>query len=250
MFLNSSHNQHFKTKLSKVLAPDKLLFCSVVFIYVMKALIHPGNKASHVYSQCKHMVCQCSPMKHHPSNTTAAQGSVLCLILFNFCIIEPDDRTMCILSKSAEVAKLGGITNRPQGCHSQSDRERRKKEALKSFMKVNKLRCKVLLLGRNTPRHQPGSPIWKAALRKGTWGQKGEYEPSLCCFSILQHLMVYAVSRMGEVILPLCAVLLQANLDYCVQFWAFQYKRGIDILHTVQGRPQRWRNLRIARWQL
>lgn len=132
----------------------------------------------------------------------------------------------------------------------QSDLERRKKEALKSFMKVNKLRCKVLLLGRNTPRHQPGSPIWKAALRKGTWGQKGEYEPSSCCFSILQHLMVYAVSRMGEVILPLCAVLLQANLDYCVQFWAFQYKRGIDILHAVQGRPQRWRNLRIARWQL
>lgn len=185
--VNSSHHQHCKTKLSKVLVPDRLLFSSVVHTYAMKTTIHHGNKENSVYSQYKHLVCHSAPLwSIIPVITTAAQGSVLCLILLNVFINELDDGTMFILTKFSKVAKLGGMTDRPQGCHSQSDLERKKKWAHTSFMKFNKLKFKVSLpLGKNHPRHQHvlGPSIWKAALQKGSWGQKVEHEPFLCCFS-------------------------------------------------------------------
>ncbi|KAK4817110.1 hypothetical protein QYF61_027973 [Mycteria americana] len=53
---------------------------------------------------------------------------------------------------------------------------------------------------------------------------------------ILGYIKRSVASRSGEMICPLCAALVRPLLEYCVQCWAPQYKRDMDILERV---PQR-----------
>ncbi|KAK4827311.1 hypothetical protein QYF61_016561 [Mycteria americana] len=141
----------------------------------------------------------------------------------------------------AHDTKLGGVADTPESRVAiQRDLNSLEEWADRNLMKFNEEKCKVLPLGRNNPRHQVmlGDTQLESSLARKDLGVLVDTKLNMSqkVNSNLGCVRQSIASRLREVILPLYSVLVRPHLEYCVQFWAPQYKRNMDILERVQQR--------------
>ncbi|GAB0183473.1 hypothetical protein GRJ2_000812600 [Grus japonensis] len=116
-------------------------------------------------------------------------------------------------------------------------------------MKFNKGK-KVQHLGRNNPKHQYrlGVDLLGSSSAEKDLGVLVDNKLSMSqqcdlvakkANGILGCMKKSVASRWREVILPLCSALVRPHLEFCVQFWAPQFKTDRELLERVQQRATR-----------
>ncbi|PKU36186.1 reverse hypothetical protein [Limosa lapponica baueri] len=172
-------------------------------------------------------------------------------VLFNIFINDLDEETACTLSKFADDTKLGGVADTSEGCAAtQRDLDSLESCVVRNLMKLYKSKHSAVHQGRNNLKHwyRLGSDMVERSSAEMELGVLVDNKLTMrqqCALvakkanGLLGCSKKSVVSRVREVILPFYSALVglhRLHIEYCVQFWAPQFKKDRELLQRVPWR--------------